>query len=134
MATYQTEQKKLLIEFLKRHGDKAFTIDEIADQMKNEYKNSPLPGKSTVYRLMPKLCGDGLIKKFTKDNSRKSYYQIVDGKDCISHLHLKCTSCGKLVHLSVSASEAVLADVLNNSDFSIDKKQTVLFGKCSGCK
>ena len=134
MATYQTEQKRLLIDFLKKHSEKAFTIDEISEKMKAEYSSEVLPGRSTLYRLIPKLLSEGVIKRFTKEGSRKAYFQIMDGKNCDRHLHLKCTSCGKLVHMSTTASEEVFSTVLNENHFSVNREQTVLFGECADCK
>lgn len=61
-------------------------------------------------------------------------YQIVDGHNCDKHLHLKCVGCGKLLHMSDTASDAVLNDVLLSNHFAIDKEKTVLFGMCSQCE
>lgn len=128
--TYHTAQKKFLIDFLYRHADQAFTVEEIAAGLSGEHA----PGKSTLYRLLPHLVEAGQVKRFTREGSRKSVYQAVGCSHSDAHLHLKCTDCGKLLHLDDDASTAVLRNVLRNSHFAVDEKQTVLFGKCGSCR
>lgn len=132
MASYNTEQKKLLICFLKKHSDCAFSAEDIAKGMKIEF-NENAPGKSTVYRLLQKLLVEGKVKRFEKSTGRQFFYQIIDGSHCDRHLHLKCMSCGKLLHMSDDASQLVLNDVLKSNNFSVDREKTVLFGMCSQC-
>lgn len=129
---YQTEQKKILINFLSAHSGESFTIDEIASKITNEYQSAP--GLSTIYRLMPKLIHEGLVKRFGQDGSRKFLYQIVAGEHCAEHLHMKCTNCGKLLHMNDRVSNALLDEILFESSFSVDREKTVLFGKCNTCK
>ena len=132
MNMYNTEQKKILIDFLKKHKDESFTIEEIHKRLRAFTNN--VPGLSTLYRLMPKLAEEGLVKRFSEDGKRRFLYQIVGGKQCSTHLHMKCTECGKLLHMNNSLSEALLEEIQNCSKFSVDRGQTVLFGKCADCQ
>ena len=70
--------------------------------------------------------------------SLRAIYQqralFIGGHNCDKHLHLKCVGCGKLLHMSDTASDAVLNDVLLSNHFAIDKEKTVLFGMCSQCE
>lgn len=128
--TYRTAQKNMLIAFLHKNADKAFTVEELATALGG--KNGV--GKSTLYRLLPNLVQAGEVKRFYKDNSRTALYQAVGCRHCDEHLHLKCTDCGRILHLDNDASTMVLRNVLRNSHFAIDEKQTVLFGRCEGCR
>ena len=128
--TYHTAQKSYLTEFLQAHAERAFTVEELAACMQGERA----PGKSTLYRLLPQLVEEGAVKRFTKDGSRTAMYQAVTCRQVEAHLHLKCTDCGKLLHLDNDASTMVLRNVLRNSHFAIDEQQTVLFGKCGACR
>ena len=56
VATYNTQQKKELMDFLKKHPERSYTIDEIAAEMKADPDFANPPGKSTIYRLMPGLA------------------------------------------------------------------------------
>ena len=128
--TYHTAQKTILIEFLLAHADSAFSVEELASALQGEHA----PGKSTVYRLLPQLVESGEVKQFTKEGTRKAVYQAVRCRQPQAHLHLKCTDCGKLLHLDNDASVMVLRNVLRNSHFAVDEKQTVLFGRCAACR
>ena len=132
MAEYATEQKKLLLSFLREHCDLAYTVEELLLEMKEAY-GAEAPGKSTVYRLMTRLVEEGTVKRFVRGHSRQFAYQIVVGEHCHSHLHLKCMGCGKLIHLDEGLSDELLDKVRASSDFAVDEEETVLFGACAAC-
>lgn len=127
---YRTAQKDILISFLREHADTAFTVEQLATALCGEKG----VGKSTLYRLLPTLVQTGSVKRFYKENTRTALYQAVGCHRCDEHLHLKCTDCGKILHLNNDASAAVLRNVLRDSHFAVDEKQTVLFGICEGCR
>ena len=133
MAQYLTEQKKTLSKFLSQRGETAYSIEELIDALSREYGDRA-PGKSTVYRLITRLVDEGSVKRFVKGNSRKFVYQAVNGKNCHAHLHLRCTDCGKLIHLDHSISDRLVDQVAMCSDFSVNEAETVLLGKCKECK
>ena len=122
---YKTQQKNLLISFLKENSQRAFSIDDIAAQI-------PV-GKSTIYRIISKLSENGPVRKFANDNSRGYLYQYMDCDKCNRHLHMKCTDCGKVFHMNDTASERILKNIMQNNNFSVDNTQTILVGKCSDC-
>ena len=133
MAEYVTEQKRILKRILEENCDKAYTVDELYEKVKQTGGERSL-GKSTVYRLITHLVEEGSVKRFTKENGRKSAYQIVMGEHCDCHLHLKCLDCGKLIHLDEDVSGRLVGAVMDKSDFSVNEEATVLFGKCGDCK
>lgn len=133
MARYQTEQKRILLAYMKAHSDQSFTIEELCKRMKEELELPVVPGKSTVYRLMPELVDEGLVKRFVKANSRKFLYQMVCGDHCDRHLHMRCSVCGKLYHMEDQESEELLLRVMKKHHFQIDEGKTVLFGQCENC-
>ncbi len=132
MASYYTMQKRLLTEFLATHGDAAFTVAELTERMKNEY-GGDAPGKSTLYRLITKLAEDGEVKKIAVGEGRSFVYQISEGSRCNSHLHMKCTKCGKLLHMDDFESARFLMRVMRQNDFAIDESRTILLGHCKAC-
>ena len=133
MAEYITEQKTRLLDFLREHGEQSYTIDEIMSKMR-EQGNDTLPGKSTLYRLMNHLCDEGKVKKFVREGSRGFAYQAFIGEHCTTHLHMKCISCGRLLHLGHEISDELLEKIKSVSDFSVSESETVLFGNCADCK
>lgn len=130
---YQTEQKKALMDYLCRHNDEAFSIDELAEGMRAENLPS-VPGRSTLYRLMPQLVEEGRVKRFTKGHSRHFLYQMVACPHCAEHLHLRCTICGKLYHMEDQESAMIVQQILEKHHFAVDGADTVLMGCCEGCR
>ena len=108
------------------------TQEELIAKLKNIY-GADAPGKSTVYRLITHLVDEGRVKRLVKGHGRSFVYQSVRDNGCKCHLHMKCTSCGRLFHLDEELSHKLLAQVRSFSDFSVDEEETVLFGKCAAC-
>ena len=122
----------MIIEYLSRNGERAVSADEIVTGLAREY-GGDAPGKSTVYRLLPRLCEEGGVKRFKSDSSRKTLYQSVDKGHCHEHLHMKCLSCGKLLHMTGAVTKLLFDEVHENTDFHIDRRNTVLYGLCGEC-
>ncbi|MEA4869408.1 hypothetical protein SDC9_119353 [bioreactor metagenome] len=134
MAEYETKQKRILLDFLRAHPDRGFSVEELYSALCEAGPIEQVPGKSTIYRFIPKLVSEGLVKRFSGEHGRQFAYQIVSCDHCDAHLHLKCTACGGLYHMDHAVSERIMNEVLSRSNFSLDEKETVLFGVCNGCK
>ncbi len=132
MSGYHTKARKQLLNFLAENPDENYTAEELAAALEKIH-GEDAPGKSTVYRLVSKLAQEEQIRRFEPDGNHRSYYQIA-GCNCHDHLHLKCTDCGKLIHMKESASAQLLKEILLTSGFSVNEHQTVLFGRCDQCK
>lgn len=130
-STYQTQQRKVLLNFLASAHDRQLTIDEILIELNQ--KGEALP-QSSVYRLMKKLVDEGLVRRHSKEDSRQYVYQIIENKECHAHLHLQCTECGKLVHLSHEATREARQWMEGATGFDLDQEKTYLYGKCVECK
>ncbi len=131
MAEYNTEQKKLLLDFLEKNHDSAYTIEEITNELKSR---GATVGKSTVYRLMTRLVEEKRVKRQLSDGSRKAIYRITLDSHCHNHLHLQCIKCGRVLHLDEEVSDKLLDTVKQINDFSVSEEDTVLMGKCADCK
>ena len=132
MAGYQTKPRRQLLNFLAEQPDRSFTAEELAQAL-SERHGADAPGKSTVYRLVAKLVQEEQLKRFEPEGSHRSFYQII-GCEGHDHLHLKCTDCGRLIHMKESASEHLLLDILRANGFSVDEHKTVIFGRCNECR
>lgn len=132
MTGYNTEQKKILLDFLIHHKDNSFTIEEIYEHLTS--LSDTAPGLSTLYRLMPKLVAEGKVKRFSGDKKRRFLYQIIGGEHCNTHLHMKCNKCGKILHMNEGVSKSLLEEIQNLSNFSVDRGKTILFGTCEECE
>lgn len=133
MAVYKTVQREELLNFLREHSQTPMSIGEISESMKNDSNIKKAPGESTVYRLIKELVENGEVKRIVNGSGRSFVYQIVDGENCVRHLHMKCTVCGKLCHMDDEQSRRLVDKILQEDDFEVDNS-TVLLGKCSECK
>ncbi|MBQ3516554.1 MAG: transcriptional repressor, partial [Lachnospiraceae bacterium] len=90
--------------------------------------------QSSVYRLMKKLVDEGMVRRHSKEDSRQYVYQIIQSEECHAHLHLQCTECGKLVHLSHEATKEARQWMQGATGFELDQEKTFLYGTCTDCK
>ncbi len=130
-STYQTQQRKIILSFLASAHDRQFTIDEMIEGLNREGHSV---AQSSVYRLMKKLVEEGVVRRHSKEDSRQYVYQIIESEECHSHLHLQCTECGKLVHLSHEATKEARQWMQGATGFDLDQEKTYLYGKCKDCK
>lgn len=128
LAQYKTRQKEVLLEYLSETRDTPQSIEEIALALKNRGEDL---GKSTVYRLIKKLSEDGGVKFFSE--GKRFLYQLAGGEECHHHLHLKCTSCGRLMHMDHEQSEKIIENIYGENGFFVSESDTTLFGKCMAC-
>ena len=124
MSQYNTRQKSRVISFFASASSRAFTPEEVAASL-------PDVPKSTVYRIMKQLSDDGCLRK-TGTSGRSAVYQYL-GKDCTSHMHIRCKACGRTEHLDAATTRQSEALVFTDSGFeALDS--TVFEGLCSECR
>lgn len=130
-ATYNTKQKKLIYDFLYTNSSTLLTCDEIFDGLKAQC--TPV-GKATLYRFLDMLVSSGDARKVLDDSKKSAAYQLLDKNlNCESHMHLKCTGCGSIVHLGCDFMNSVGEHILNHHNFTIDNSKTLIYGLCSKC-
>lgn len=127
--TYKTEQREKLLSFMTENALRQLPMQTILQEMKAEGV-----GESTVYRLMKSLVDEGKVRRFVCGNNRRFYYQGIKDEKCGHHMHLKCLSCGKMVHLSGFVSDFIEKNILAANRFTVDGQKTLLYGKCENCQ
>jgi Fur family ferric uptake transcriptional regulator len=125
---YQTEQKERLLAYLRESDGRQFTTRELADAL------APDIGRSTVYRLIHELLDAGQVRRFSATRGRGVTYQYLPREVCASHLHMKCTDCGSLLHLDGAVSHFVREQILASCRFALDGQVTTLYGRCAACR
>lgn len=129
---YNTEQRKMLLNYLKENSDREFSIDALSLEL-GEISGGKI-GKSTIYRQVKELCRSGLLRRFRKEGKTVVYQYMEHGGDCCNHFHLKCTACGRLVHLECADAENLAKHIKEKHDFVLDLSKTVLYGLCKECR
>lgn len=125
--TYNTKRKNEILNYFLQHKEKSLSLKEVLSALAKDGE-----GESSVYRIVASLCKTGVIRKITDPKSRHCKYQYVGDDACTNHLHLKCTSCGRLIHLDCDKSRALKESVLSLGDFRLDAA-AFLFGECQSC-
>lgn len=130
-SVYNTKQKQIIYDFLLENKDRLLTCDEIAYALKNS--GTPV-GKATLYRYLDSLISIGEVRKISEGDKKGAAYQLLNKElNCKSHMHLKCTECGELQHLSCEFMNAVGEHILSHHNFTIDNAKTVIYGICDKC-
>lgn len=135
MKNYKTAGKQRLLTFLQAHPDQQFTVDEIGTEMTESAAGATgtAPGHSSLYRQLSALCADGTVRKFRAEGQNAFVYQFVGKTDCCHHFHLKCLSCGCLIHLTCGMSDDLLAHIRADHGFQVDSGRSILYGLCATC-
>lgn len=124
---YKTGKRELILELLSRDADASYTIEQIAAAITDDGH-----GKSTVYRLVSELVDAGCLRRLSDGRTRHATYQYVGEEHCHRHMHLKCKSCGRLIHLDEGLSRDFEKKILSLGGFLLEEG-SFLFGTCREC-
>ncbi|MCI6258345.1 MAG: transcriptional repressor [Spirochaetia bacterium] len=128
---YQTKGKKVILEFLEANKDTAVSVQDIADYLKASGEETNI---TTVYRRLEKLAAEKKVIRHSADDGKKTLFQyIADARECLSHLHVQCTCCSKIIHLDCEDSREFMEHLCKNHGIVLDCRKTVLYGLCSEC-
>jgi len=128
---YNTKQKENLLSFLIKNKNKHTNVREISIFLAGE--GTPV-GTATIYRQLEKLVEQGLVRKYTLNSSSGACFQYIENSDCCrEHFHLKCTLCGKLLHIDCNYLTGINQHIAEHHGFAVDSSQTVFYGICSEC-
>ena len=131
MGEYKTKKRELILEYLLQNKDTSVTVKDI------EYflaKNTDVkPNITTIYRYLEKLMADGCL--MCSEEAGKKYYQyIAPDNTCKRHLHMKCTGCGKVLHMNCDFMDEFEKHIKGDHGFTINYKNSMIFGVCESCK
>ena len=133
-SEYNTEQKRLIKDFLINHPEREYTVEELEAELASLYGNSA-PSKSTVYRHITKLVSDGSVRRFESAERDCFVYQFSGDCDkCHEHFHLKCVKCGRLYHVECRELEKAREHISDEHNFIIGFDNAVLNGICKNCR
>lgn len=128
---YKTRQKEKILDYLVKNKEKHTNVHEISQFLTEE--GTPV-GTATIYRQLDKLVDSGTVRRYNFDGKTGACYQYIeDEKDCHEHFHLKCTICGKLIHLNCERLSGIDRHIFEHHGFQVDPSQTVFYGRCSEC-
>ena len=125
--TYNTEKRERILKLFASSENLTYTAEEVSSLILEDGR-----GKSTVYRLLSKLEAEGILRKISNDETGIFEYQYINRGKCAEHFHLKCKSCGKLIHLDEKTSKLLESRIKLEESFEIDLG-ALIYGKCVNC-
>lgn len=125
-TNYNTEQRKLIEEYLIVNQDKFVNVEEILEYMK---ESNQKVGETTIYRYLNTLEKNEHLRTEIKNHTK--YYQYILN-ECCNHFHLKCKKCGKTIHLDCEDFEEVNKHIQKEHKFKLDHN-TIIYGLCEKC-
>lgn len=130
-TTYQTKQKKAILDYLTQSSKQHVTIPQIAKHLKDVGVSVSIP---TIYRCMDALVADGVVKKYVLDGNAGSCFQYEDDSVGPENLfHFRCCKCHELLHFQSKELQMLDAYFAKHADAKIDLAQTVFYGTCESC-
>lgn len=123
---YSTQSKKKVQELFSSNPSSSFTLKEIMEKV-------PDIPKSSLYRIVDALENDSYIRKVAVTAHRESSYQLYDSLSCPYHMHIRCTQCGKTIHIDRKTSSEIESIIESRLGFS-DCLSTVFRGVCPECR
>ncbi len=128
---YNTKARTAVTEFFLSNEGKtasASQIEKFLSQRRVEVS------QSTVYRLLSRMEKDGELIKYVSEKGESAVYQYVGESDsCRGHLHLKCLSCGAVLHLDCAFMESLKAHLYSDHGFQLACDGSVIYGLCNAC-
>ncbi len=130
-ALYKTKQRDLILSYFLEHKTQHTTADDILDYFRRA--QNPI-GKSTVYRYLNILVNQGIVKKYSIEEGDCACYQYCE--ECRNYnniFHLKCSKCGKVIHIECNTLVKLNDDIFKRFNFKVDSSKTILYGLCENC-
>ncbi len=124
---YKTNQKELLLSILYKEKGYSISAPKILKLVDGKIS------KATVYRLLNLFEDNGTIRKTFNELSSNYEYQYIENDCSNNHFHLKCISCGKLIHLPCKDANEFIAHIYKQHKFSVNNNLTTIYGICSDC-
>jgi Fur family ferric uptake transcriptional regulator len=130
-TNYYTRQGQSILEYMKSLSGGHVTVNQIVRHFEG---TEEAIGQTTVYRHLERLAAGGKIRKYILRKDKSACYQYLEsGAECREHFHLKCETCGRLIHADCDFLDDVEAHLLSRHDFQIDMLKTVFYGTCKEC-
>lgn len=124
-----TEQKDIVINYLKQNSNTHLSIEDIYADLKQAV------GKTTIYRIIKDLTEKGCITKIPLENKQGFCYKYNSkNENCNKHYHLICEKCNQLYHFESKEVDKVSQEAKQNENFEIDNNRIVFYGICKECK
>lgn len=129
---YRTKNRDMMLAYMKENRDRTVYVNDIHQYMKSQGVNVNV---TTIYRFLDKLQEEHQVLKYTADKGESAGFQYVgEGNCCEEHLHVKCTGCGKVIHLDCQFMDEIRGHLQEHHNFQLQCSGSSLFGLCEECQ
>lgn len=129
---YKTKIGEEILSILEANRDTALSVNDICSDLE---KRKVITNITTVYRQLDKLvAAQKVIVHSAKDGKNRMYQCIAGDEECLSHLHIQCTECSKIIHLDCDESAEFTSHIEGEHGIKLDFSKTVLYGLCKDCR
>jgi Fur family ferric uptake transcriptional regulator len=130
---YATKQREAIYNYLASLDGEHVT----ADKIESHFAATATPiGRATIYRYLDRLVQEGSVQRFASGGQESACYRFIPAQTaerCTSHFHLRCDTCGELIHLECDELDEIAAHVYQEHAFKIDPLKTIFYGTCAQC-
>ncbi len=127
---YNTKARQEILDYLK---NSASTVSA-ADILRHLEEKGLSVNPTTVYRYLNQLCSEHSIIKYTASKGEKAIYHLIEqNQHCTEHLHLKCTKCGRIIHLDCGFMDEFKDHLQGHHHFQLYCEGNLLYGICNSC-
>lgn len=131
-TNYATKKRQVILDILKDNNEKDFSVKEIEGCLKQTDIDINV---TTIYRYLDRLAESGQLLKHSTENGKNFTYQyIAPEKKCDSHLHMKCSICGRIYHLECEFMNELKKHIYKHHAFTLECKTSMLYGICDECQ
>ncbi len=133
-APYKTKQMEEILTFLKSAQGRHVTVNEICQYFEDQGISV---GTTTIYRHLERMVEQGLVAKYTIDNTSSACFEYLDKQEhCQKPVcyHCKCEKCGKLFHMQCEEVSKLQEHMRGAHGFEINPMRTVFYGLCKDCQ
>lgn len=131
-AGYSTKLYNMILDFLSRSSERAVTAGDVYDYVRSK---SETVNKTTVYRNLDRLVSEGKLLKYVTDDGKMASYVFHEPEhNCMGHLHLRCSCCGKVIHLDCGLTDELVEHISCEHGFDIRCGDSILYGTCRECR
>lgn len=129
---YRTRYRAWLQTYFETHADSKVRAKDVYEQMARDGIDANL---ATVYRNLVRMEQEKILQGHVLPGEGEKFYQYLPPqRECSRHLHMVCSSCGKIIHLDCAFMREIADHLQKEHGFQLDCGESMLVGLCAECR
>ncbi len=126
---YQTKQRSVIQQFLLSHPEEHYTAKQLLEELREAGIS-----RATLYRTLQSMLLQGTVRRYEAGEGEGACYQCAMQPAGQEHYHMKCSRCGRLIHLKCGMLLDLEDHIMGEHHFCLDPARTVFYGVCEQCQ